>query len=100
MGLEFAVLLCLKVFDSRLYFSLPLNLCTNLLLNSLLSLTQSEAAYWIYLLLGEALVVYGEAKFYGWMKSDPKNVKISLAANAVSFFVGGGMMSLLSLVFA
>ncbi len=94
--MEFVTLYLLKVRDERLYFSMPINIGTNLLLNSTLSLLYwaSDWLYYLVIVIGEIIVVIIEALLYQLIKKDNKNYLYSFIANAVSGVLG----SLLSFV--
>ena len=92
--IEFVTLYLLKVRDKRLHFSIVLNLLTNLLLNSLLSLVNIFWLYIVLLILGEILVFFIEWYFYNLVKKDEKNWQYSLIANLSSFVIGSGIIYL------
>lgn len=92
--IEFVTLYLLKVRDKGLHFSIVLNLLTNLLLNSLLSLVNIYWLYIVLLVLGEILVFFIEWYFYNLVKKDEKNWQYSLIANLSSFVIGSGIIYL------
>ena len=92
--LEFITLYLLKVRDSRLYFSIPINIGTNLLLNCLLSFSKVPY-YYLFLVIGEIIVIIVEALFYQLIKKDKKNYLYSLIANLISGICGSLLINLL-----
>lgn len=95
--LEFITLYILKVRDSRLYFSIPINIGTNVLLNVLLSLSQ-KPLYYLFLIIGEIIVIIVEALFYQLIKKENKNYLYSLIANLISGVFGSLLINLLLFV--
>ena len=95
--LEFITLYILKVRDSRLYFSIPINIGTNILLNVLLSLSQ-KPLYYLFLIIGEIIVIIVEALFYQLIKKENKNYLYSLIANLISGVFGSLLINLLLFV--
>ena len=89
-SMELVILYLLKVRDKRLWFSIPINIGTNLLLNSSLALLRGldSFIYYTILVAFELLVVIIEALFYQLIKRDNKNYLYSLFANLVSGLIG------------
>lgn len=95
--LEVPALSLRGIHDERLFWSIPLNLATNLLLNASLSLFDvrfawDDEAYALGVVGGEALVVLLEAGIYALIKKDGRNLRSSLYANFISFFLGGALL--------
>ena len=97
MAIELVVLYFAKVRDKRLWFSLIINLLTNLLLNSLLSLVTIDWLYILLLVIGEILVFLIEWLLYNLIQKDKKNWLYSLLANSISFVIGSSLLYLLFL---
>lgn len=97
MIIELIVLYIYKVRDLRLWLSLPINVLTNLLLNTSLSLIKIYWLYVISLIIGEILVFLIEWFLYNLIKKDKKNWQYSLTANITSFVFGAALMQLLFL---
>ena len=95
--LEFITLYILKVRDSRLYFSIPINIGTNILLNVLLPLSQ-KPLYYLFLIIGEIIVIIVEALFYQLIKKENKNYLYSLITNLISGVFGSLLINLLLFV--
>ena len=95
MVIELAVLFLWKIRDKRLWLSLPINACTNILLNTSLSFVNIAWLYYVLLFIGEGLVFLVEWRLYELIKKDKKNWLYSLTANASSFVIGSLIMILL-----
>lgn len=98
MSIELVVLYLFKVRDKRLWFSLLINLLTNLLLNSCLSFLDTSFLYVLFLIIGEILVFLVEWFFYELLVKDEKNWLYSLSANLSSFIFGSLIINLLFLL--
>lgn len=87
--IETVVLLCFKVKDWRLVVAVPLNISTNVLLNTILSL-QQNTGWLLYarIVVFELLIIQGEAIIYSFFKKEKKNYLISAIANIASCVIG------------
>ena len=95
MTIELIVLQLEKVRDKRLWFSLIINLLTNLLLNSAFSFITNIWIYIPVLIVGEGIVFLIEWGFYQLIKKDNKNWWYSLSTNLASFIIGSPIVYLL-----
>lgn len=93
MMIELVVLFLMGCRDKRLWWSLPINLCTNGLLNVTVSFAASwHIAFQILLIVGlEGIVFLIEALLYDLLIKEKKNFLYSLVANLASG-IGGSLL--------
>ena len=87
--IETIILFCFKVKDWRLVVSVPLNISTNILLNTILTM-QQNTGWLLYarIIVFELLIIQGEAIIYSLFKKEMKNYLISAIANIASCIIG------------
>ena len=87
--IEVITLLIFKVKDLRLLISVPLNIATNVLLNTVLQL-QGNTGFVLYsrVVIFELLIILFEAIIYQLLHKDKKNYLYSSVANIASFIIG------------
>lgn len=88
MTIELIVLRLEKVKDERLWLSLPMNLFTNMLFNSILSFIDIAWLSIFMSVVGEILVFLVEWGLFQLMKKDSKNWWHSFSANLASLTIG------------
>ena len=102
--MEFIILYLLKVKDKRLWLSIPINVCTNLLLNGILSIIYHYSnlrlsIYALIICLLEVGIIFLEWLYYQLIHNDKKNFLYSLIANATSGILGSLIIGLISIFF-
>ena len=94
--IEVVVLLIMKVKDLRLLISIPLNLGTNILLNTILML-QDNTGFVLYsrIVMFVLLIILLEAIIYQLIKKDNKNYLYSSIANIASYIIGSVLVTII-----